>query len=334
MRRRKIFIAIVSLLALLVLAGAAMVILTQQRLSAIKSAQSGVGSPGQRRTPRYAARETVVDAFEFPELVNIDGYAGETMEPCITEDGKYLFFNNSNSEKVETHIHFAKRVASNRFKYLGLLPGTMSGAKDMAPSVGKGSFFFTSTRSYDRDRKSLYAGKFENEQVTGVTAAPGEISPAGLGEINMDCCISADGDTLVIARARFEIGAVVPFASDLVLARLQNGKFAIAPDSDVILKHINTSALEYAPHLSQNGLELYFTRATELLAHGQAKGADLRIMVATRRSREEPFGEPKVISSIRGFVEAPSLTADGSELYFHTRDEKGICRIASARRKH
>ena len=69
-----------------------------------------------------------------------------------------------------------------------------------------------------------------------------------------------------------------------MVALLKNGAFSIDPDSDRIMKNINTDALEYAPSLSAYGLELYFTRASQLMAGSEAPGAMVRIMVATRIS--------------------------------------------------
>jgi len=81
------------------------------------------------------------------------------MEPCISLDGQYQFFNNSNDDKLDTHIHFAKRLAANRFHYLGILSGTRSNKKDMAPTIDQNThIYFTSLRSFDADHKSIYSG--------------------------------------------------------------------------------------------------------------------------------------------------------------------------------
>lgn len=283
--------------------------------------------------PSYSTSESFVDLYGPPERVTIQGYDQECMEPMVTGDGGYLFFNNSNAENVSTHIHMAKRVSANLYKYLRIVPGTVSKGKDMAPTMDDRShFYFTSTRSYQRDQKSLYVGRFAQEKLAGADAVTGDIWPTLPGAINMDCGISGDGQTLIFSRAHFDMGAPAPKQSDLMLAKLQNGKFVVAPNSDKVLKSINTPALEYAPELSRNGLELYFTRAGQLMVDHQVQGSQLRIMVATRRTRDEPFQEPRVIKSITGFVEAPTLTADLKELFFH-RKENGKCHIARARRK-
>jgi hypothetical protein len=47
--------------------------------------------------------------------------------------------------------------------------------------------------------------------------------------------------------------------------------------------------------------------------------ATVRIVMATRASVNEPFGEPHVLSALPGFVEAPTISLDGSELFFHKK---------------
>ena len=42
-------------------------------------------------------------------------------------------------------------------------------------------------------------------------------------------------------------------------------------------------------------------------------------MVAQRNSVDEPFGEPRVLTALTGFVEAPSVSLDGKEMFFHEK---------------
>ena len=282
--------------------------------------------------PSYSANESFDDSYGKPEVVTIEGYDDHCMEPFITGDGTYLFYNNSNDEKVATHIHIAKRTGKLAFKHLGILSGTSSDKKDMAPTMdNNGNFYFTSTRTYDSDRKSLYVGKYAQEQVSDVRPVAGDIWPKLIGSIDMDCCISATGKTMVISSAVFDFGETAPRQSDLLIARLNNGRFSIDSASDTILKQINTPALEYAPALSKDELQLYFTRAGNLRVGKGSQGPKFKIMMATRNSTSDPFDEPKVIKSIEGFVEAPTITSDGSELYFH-KEIGGKFRICRATR--
>lgn len=310
------------------------------------------------RLPIPEPGEEIVDLYETPQLVKIVDYDDDLMEPCVTGDGAFVFFNNNNSDKIETHLRIAKRMGPNKFLFLGTVAGTQSEAKDMAPSIDDAlNFYFTSLRTYDSNHQSLFVGKLVGlpagggaapageglgkPAVAAVAVVPGDISSSEFGLINMDCCISADGNTLVISRARFEFGDAVPHESDLLQAKKADGKFVIDPDSARLYARVNTRALEYAPCLSHDGLELYFTRASS--APGDARANDLglspgalaylRIMVATRASVNDAWGEPKAIKSIQGFVEAPTLTADGKEMFFHKQDHGKYCLFRTLRRK-
>lgn len=302
-----------------------------------------------RQAAQRVKNEPTVDLFEEPVPLRIDGYDGDCMEPCISADGTYLFFNNSNAANVESHILFAKRTGENTFKYLGSLPGTRSTSKDMAPTLDRrGNFYFTSLRTFSRDGRSLFAGKFQagdaagvqteratgvqTECVTGVHPVPGEVWPGKPGWIDMDCGISPDGTTLVIAQSQFFPGSDAPVKSDLVISHLRGGRFFIDADSPRILKNVNTEALEYAPSISANGLELYFTRGDLLLVNGSAPTPAMRVMIATRRSINEPFSQPSTIASIRGFVEAPTLPANGQEIFFHKKEPTRFAIYRAVRR--
>ncbi len=46
--------------------------------------------------------------FANPQRVTIQDYSDHAMEPFISRDGKYLFFNNSSDEAVDTNLHWAK----------------------------------------------------------------------------------------------------------------------------------------------------------------------------------------------------------------------------------
>jgi len=272
--------------------------------------------------PVFAATEKSSHLFDHPQKVVINGYQDDCMEPFISRDGKWLFFNNSNAKDTSTHIHYAQRVDENTFNYIGLLKGAQSSTKDMAPTMDdKKNIVFTSLRTFPIDGKSLFVGKFDGKAVSAPVCLAGDIWPTKPEMppfwIDMDCDISPDGKTLVISRALLELGADVPSQSDLIMCTLTNGRYVVNPDSEHILKSVNTPALEYAPSVTNDGLELYFTRTSQPNKTGAAR---LRIMVARRDSVAEPFAEPEALTAIDGFVEAPTLSLDGTELFFHKKD--------------
>jgi hypothetical protein len=115
-----------------------------------------------------AGVEKESDLYGRPEPVTISGYAGSAMEPFLSPDGKYLFFNNENDPKVNTNLHFAERTGQLTFRYLGELPGANSPALDAVPSIDTaGHFYFTTLREYGRTMNSIYTGDFdEGESAT------------------------------------------------------------------------------------------------------------------------------------------------------------------------
>lgn len=267
------------------------------------------------------------DLYGNPEPVIIEGYEGQAMEPAVTADGKILFFNNENDANAQTDIHYATRTGDLTFKYAGKLEGSNTAKLDAIPSIDEnGRFYFTSLRSYAEDMQSLYSGIFRNGQIIDLRAVRGDINPKVAGQINMDASISFDGRQMYIARARFEPGSVVPRESDLMLATIDGyGNFRVAPDSFAQLINVNSDALEYAPAISTDGLELYFTRAIE--------GDVPHIMVATRASTSRPFDTPKALASLEGFTEAPAIPKDGHEMFFHKKDGGKYSLFRAVRKK-
>lgn len=272
-----------------------------------KSLPSGEVSP----LPIDPENELPSDLYVNPRQVSIAGYDGSAMEPFISPDGRHLFFNNKNAPNTNTNLYFAERTGALTFRFLGELKGANSPVLDAAPSIDMaGHFYFTTVRDYDRTMNSLYTGEFDGAAISNLRPVPGDISPTTPGTINMDVSISPDGQTLYISRALIFPGALAPKRSQLMIARLEDGAFRIDPDGGRILQNVNTNALQYAPSITRDGLEVYFTRAS--------KGG-LRIMVATRASTSEPFSPARVLKALSGFVEAPSVSLDRKELFFHKK---------------
>jgi len=261
-------------------------------------------------TPALAfAAEAESDLFLEPHIVEITGYDGNAMEPFISPDGQTLYFNNENDPSVNTELFEAERTGKNSFRFKGPVAGVNSDKLDAVASLDlAGNFYFTSLRSYEDDLKSIYRRGADGN----VSAVGGDITPQRKGSINMDASISPDGQTLYISRAKFGFLNPAPKRSDLLMARRDDkGDFNVDPASADILAAVNTGALEYAPAISGDGRELFFTRADE-------QGP--RIMVAVRKDVSSPFGTPERLTALAGFVEAPSVAPDGHEIFFHRKE--------------
>lgn len=260
---------------------------------------------------KAAAPEPQPGDFTNPQRVTIQGYSGDAMEPFISRDGKYLFFNNSNDPAVDTNLHWAERIDDFNFQYKGEIGGVNTTALDGVASMDRnGVFYFVSTRSYDQTASTIYHGSFDNGTVTGVDLAPG-VSTATPGIVNFDAEISPDGQTLYFVESRFASSGQ-PQNADILIANWNGSAFVRDSNSATIMSQVNTSKnLEYAPAISSSGLELFFTRL---------EGSNAALYVATRTDASSPFGAPQKIQAAAGFVEGPTLSPDEKSLYYHKRD--------------
>ena len=248
--------------------------------------------------------------WSAPEAVRIEGYSGDAMEPFLSRDGRTLFFNTRNDPGADTDIHFALRRDDLTFVHQGVLAGTHSPDLDGVPTMSRdGQFCFISPRGYRQTLNSVYCGHFNGTQVGDVIPQMG-LMTARLGRLIFDVEISADGSEMIFAEGSFSGGAV-PDSADLYLSRRRAGGFVRAADGALLFAKVNTDALEYAPALSADGLELFFTRLTGFWIFRKPQ-----IYRATRPATNAPFGEA-VRVPIDGFVEGPTLSPDGRSLYFH-----------------
>src|SRR5262245_28770823 len=100
-----------------------------------------------------------------PEPVRIEDYNNEAMEPFVSRDGHYLFWNTRNAPGTNVDIHFAE-ADHGTFVYRGVLLGTTSYDLDGTPTMSAdGHFCFVSTRDYRRALISVYCGVFNGKQI-------------------------------------------------------------------------------------------------------------------------------------------------------------------------
>jgi hypothetical protein len=249
------------------------------------------------------------------------------MEPCPSPDGTALFFNTSNAPGVDTDLHVAVHAGGDVYEDRGPLAGANSPALDAVPSLdAAGRFFFISTRAYERTLSTIHAGRYAAGRVDGVALVAG-LAGAARGWLAFDVGVAADGATLIFAEGRFD-GGPVPREADLVLARRAGDGFARDPAGPRRLAALNSDALEYAPALSSDGRELFFTRADL-----EARPPRVEILVARRTDAGEAFQPPQRLRGLDGFVEAATPSADGTAVFFHRKDADGRYRLYVARRE-
>jgi len=232
------------------------------------------------------------------------------MEPFLTRDGKYLFFNNLNEPTVNTNLHWAERIDDLHFKYRGEIQGVNTPALEGVASMDRlGNFYFVSNRSYDQTASTLYRAHFAHGALTGVELVPG-VSLAKPGIVNFDAEISADGNTLYFVESEFSILGQ-PKSARILFARRNGNTFVRDDSSAAIMKTINSEGLNYAPATSASELEIFFTRA---YATGPVN------YMAKRANKSLPFNPPLRIAAITGFAEGPTLSPDELSLYYHVKE--------------
>jgi hypothetical protein len=253
--------------------------------------------------------------FTNPQQVTILDYNDHAMEPALSRDGQYLFFNNSNAA-ANTNLHWAVRIDGLTFQYQGEIGGVNTTALEGVASMDRNNmFYFVSTQSYVTTLSTLYRGTFASGTISGVELVPG-VSLLSFGMVNFDVDVSPDGNTLYFVDGLFNFPDPVPLTADILIAERSGVgvDFARVANGADIMWQINTSALEYAPAISASGLEIFFTRL---------EGSTSAIYASTRSNTSAPFDTPKKIQAITGFVEGPTLSADEKSLYYH-KAENGL----------
>lgn len=267
--------------------------------------------------------------------VNITGLTFDAMEPFIAADGNTLFFNSLNAGG-NTNLYYATRVNDSTFTYMGLLGGTHDTSSNHLDAVASldslNHFFWTSLRDYPAIMENLHKGVYANGNVTDISRVYGNFNIYNFnypfGWLIMDAAINHEGNFLYYCNARFDFSNTscvgVPCESKLGIAqKVNDSTFNKLANSDAIFGNINDTLnyILYAPQVSKNGLELYFTRL-------QKNTFNTEICVAVRSNLTDVFGLPAVIHANLGFLpEAASPTTDQQKIYYHQKDNIGIFHI-------
>jgi len=271
-------------------------------------------------------------AFHHPQPVIIESLptgAGNTPisteESFISRDGRFLFFN-SGKEEGHKDLHYARRIG-HRWVYQHPLGPNVNTPKKVQgnPTMDRHyNFYFVDTevnRMVQSARFVPETGLLSNiREFTGVPKRNVRFFARKFID-NMGVEASADGRTIYFSRTTWRLYLVFPgkfLDSDLLLTEKQGNRFVYnEAKARRIMQHINTSDLEYAACISKDGRELFFARLP--IASSKSGKIHSMIMRATRPARSAPFGTPKEVRAIghKDFVEAPTLSSNGRELYYH-----------------
>ncbi|MEM6841512.1 MAG: hypothetical protein AAF632_04755 [Bacteroidota bacterium] len=256
--------------------------------------------------------------------VTINDLSFDAMEPFISPDGRFLFFNSLN-DGINTKIYYAERVNDSVFDFSGELTGTNQIAPphlDAVPNMdANGNFYWTSTRNYPTNLDNLFHGSFDNGVVKNIGRVQGDFYKNIPGWLVMDHGISVDGQFLYFNNARFDnSNCQGPCETELGIAqKLNDSTFTTLSESSSILQTVNDpNYIYYAPHLSSDNLELYFTR---YLKGPISPETIVEICVAVRSKSTNQFSEPRVLFSdvVSKIIEAPTLTLDKAIMYYHRK---------------
>lgn len=256
--------------------------------------------------------------------VTINGLTFGAMEPFISPDGNYLFFNNKN-DGINTKLFYATKVDDATFTFVGELNGTNQTTPPHLDAVAdldlNGNFYWTSTREYPNQLDNLFHGTFNAGNVSDIERVQGDFNMNTPGWLVMDHGISLDGQFLYFNNARFNADDCQgPCETTLGIAQKVNvTSFNTISESASILQNINDSNyIYYAPCISSDNLELYYTR---YLKGNITSNTVFEICVVVRENPTDIFSTPKVLFSelISDLIEAPTLTTDKSIIYYHRK---------------
>jgi hypothetical protein len=256
--------------------------------------------------------------------VTVNGLSFDAMEPFISSDGSVLFFNNLN-DGVNTKLYYATKINDSTYTYVGEVNGanqiTPPHLDAVADMDSLNNFYWTSTRNYPTDLNNLFHGVYSAGNVTSIGRGYGDFNKNIPGWLVMDHGISIDGEYLYYNNARLDnVNCQGPCETELGIAqKVNDSTFNKIPNSNNILKHINdTNYIYYAPCISSDNLELYYTRFPR---DSVTSSTLFEMCVAVRTLSTDTFSIPSVMFSelIADLIEAPTLTTDKSILYYHRK---------------
>jgi hypothetical protein len=262
--------------------------------------------------------------FGPEKVVAINGLIFDAMEPFISPNGKYLFFNNLN-DGVNTKLYYASKVNDSTFTYIGELLGANQVTPPHLDAVADldslANFYWTSTRDYPVELNNLFHGTFSNGSISNIGRVKGDFNMNTPGWLVMDHDISLDGQFLYFNNTRFDDPSCQgPCETIIGIAqKVNDSTFNTLPNSSAILQTINDVNYKfYAPCISSDNLEIYYTRFPSGTITSTTQ---FEICVAVRSSPIDNFSAPIVLfaESIGELIEAPTLTVDKQIMYYHKK---------------
>jgi hypothetical protein len=251
--------------------------------------------------------------------VNINGLTFDAMEVFLSPDGNYLFFNSLN-DNITTSLYYATKINDSTFTYSGPLTGanqTITPRLDAVAAMDSANhFYWISTRNYANDYQNIFHGYFNGSNVVNIGRIHGDFYTVIAGWIMIEGNINYDG-TLLYYNVGYFNNCNIPCKAMIGIAKKVNDStFNKLKDSDLLLKNVNDTAYDvYAPNISKDGLELYYTRILK------SNPTSTDICVSVRKNATDAFSVPEILFNTPGpdIAEAPTLSADKTRMYYHKK---------------
>ena len=264
-------------------------------------------------------------SFGTEKPVTIIGLTTDAMEPFISPDGNYLFYNNLN-DGINTRLFYAERINDSTFNFVGELNGTNQPSALQLDAVAgldtANNFYWVSLRDYPLEFDNLFHGTFDSGNVTNIGRLHGDFYIYFPGWLLMDHGISYNGQLLYFNNARFDgDNCPGPCETRIGVAQKENDStFMMLPNSNQIMQTVNDPDYKnYAPAVTNDELELYYTR---FLKGPITANSIAEMCVVVRNSPTDNFSAPEVLFSsniLSNFAEAPTLTTDKQIMYYHKK---------------
>ncbi|MBL7909605.1 MAG: T9SS type A sorting domain-containing protein [Bacteroidia bacterium] len=263
--------------------------------------------------------QTPIFGNEVP--VTINGLTFDAMEPFLSTDGNALFFNNLN-DGITTSLYYASKVNDVTFNYIGPVPvvnQTVTPRLDGVASVDTlNNFYWVSTRNYSTSFENLHRVRFLTSGYTNFGPLHGNFYIPIPGWLIMDAGINFYGDQLIYCNAQFNGCANgLPCKASLGLAnKVNDSTFNKDSNTNILMANVNDTAayIVYAPAITKDGLELYYTRLLK-------NSTQTEIMVATRTNTISPFSVGTLLIGAPYIApEGPTLSTDKTKMYYHRKD--------------
>ena len=258
--------------------------------------------------------------FGNEKAVTINGLTFDAMEPTISPDGNALFFNSLN-DGITTSLYYAAKVNDTVFNFIGAVPvvnQTVTPRLDAVATLDTANnFYWITTRDYPANIENVMRIKFLSSGYTNFGRLNGDFYINSPGYLIMDLTTNYTGNEIIYCNAYFNscLGGAPCKSSMGIAQKINDSTFNKIPSSTSIIANINDTVnyIVYAPCISKDGLEFYYTR----LLKG---GTQTEIMSSVRTSTTLPFSMPTVLVTAPSFLpEAPTLTTDKSKLYYHKK---------------